>query len=226
MENKKDTSGVAIASLVIGIISLLLSCCYGGFLGVIGIILSIIGINNSNKKAVPVCGLITSIISFVITIFCLIFGFALLDEMSKEEPITTSESKPITNTDDSSNSNDSDTFTYGNSTIKYLSHEIVKDGDEDVLVVYYEFTNNEDKPYEFDLFVTGKAYQNGVELKSSWTYTNDECKNASKEIQTGNTVKVANSYPLSESRDEVTIEFRPFNVWSDKLLWSTNLKLE
>lgn len=224
MENKKDISGVAIASLVIGIISLLLSCCYGGFLGIIGFILAIIGINTSSKKAVAIWGLVTSTISIVITVISLIFGFALLGSTDNSSDTSNNSTNPITQSEDETT--DPNTFTYSKSTIKYLSHEIVKDGEDDVLVVYYEFTNGEDEPQSFDLFITGKAYQNGVEVETSWTSVNDECKNADKEIQKGTTLKVADAYTLSESRDNVTIEFRPFNIWSDSLLWSTELELK
>lgn len=49
-EKAKDQSGMGIAGMVIGIISLFLSCLFvGGFLGVVGLILSIFGIASKDK---------------------------------------------------------------------------------------------------------------------------------------------------------------------------------
>ncbi len=118
-------------------------------------------------------------------------------------------------------------FEYGDCTVKYLRHEIIEnDMGETVLVVYYDFTNNGDDSRCFDYLATGKAFQNGVELESSFWHANEESKNSGKEIQKGTNLTVADSYVLGESRDNVTIEFRPFNVWSDKLLMSLELTLE
>lgn len=118
-------------------------------------------------------------------------------------------------------------FEYGDCTVKYLSHEIMEnDVGETVLVVYYDFVNNGDKPQSFDYFVTGKAFQNGVEIERSYFHANEESKNSGKEVQKGTNITVADSYVLGDSRDNVTIEFRPFNIWSDKLLMSMELTLQ
>jgi len=118
-------------------------------------------------------------------------------------------------------------FEYGDCKVKYLRHEIVEnDVGETVLVVYYDFTNNGEDSQCFDYLVSGKAFQNGVEVESSYWHANEESKNSEKEIQKGTTLTVADSYVLGESREKVTIEFRPFNVWSDKLLMSLELSLE
>lgn len=237
MEQKKQISGLAIASLVIGILSLLLSCCYGGFLGIIGIGLGIAGICTSNKKGMAIWGLVLSVISLFITIICLIFGFAILDELENDNSNTDSSnissSNEIVNNQKDRNTDlepgntiDENTFTYGHSNIKYINHEIIQNNNEDVLVVYYEFTNNEDEPKAFGTFVTGKAFQNGIEVDQSWIYVNDECKNAGKEVQKGTTITVANSYPITDTSSNITIEFRPFNIWSDDLLWSIDIELE
>lgn len=118
-------------------------------------------------------------------------------------------------------------FEYGDCTVKYIRHEIMKnDIGETVLVVYYDFTNNGDDAQCFDYLICGKAFQGGVEVKSSLWHANEESKNSGKEIQKGTTLTVADSYVLGESRDNVTIEFRPFNMWSDKLLMSLELTLD
>lgn len=120
-----------------------------------------------------------------------------------------------------------DEFEYGDCVVKYIRHEIMEnDMGETVLVVYYDFTNNGEEPQSFDYLVSGKAFQNGVEIERSYFHANEESKNSGKEIQKGASLTVADSYVLGDSRDDVTVEFRPFNVWSDKLLMSMELTLE
>ena len=62
------TNGFHITGLVLGIIGMLTSCCYGipGILfGVIGLIFAIVG-NKKSKSGVGIAGLICSIISIVL----------------------------------------------------------------------------------------------------------------------------------------------------------------
>lgn len=118
-------------------------------------------------------------------------------------------------------------FEYGDCKIKYLSHEIKEnDVGETVLIIYYDFTNNGDEPQSFDYLVSGKVFQSGIEIEASYFHANEESKNRGKEVQKGANITVADSYVLGDSRDNVTVEFRPFNIWSDKLLMSMELELE
>ena len=71
--NKKNTSGLAIAGLVLGIIALSTSFIpivnNASFIfGIIGLILGIAGLFRSNKKVMPVVAIILCIISMVITL--------------------------------------------------------------------------------------------------------------------------------------------------------------
>lgn len=69
-------SGLGIASLVIGIVSLVFSCFGLGFLGIIGFIFSMVAITQKDKgKGTAVAGLITSIIAFLISFFVVVVGF-------------------------------------------------------------------------------------------------------------------------------------------------------
>ena len=83
-QGNQGGKGLAIASMVIGIISLLISCCYGGFLGVIALILGIISLaTRRNGKGMAIAGVITSVIAIIITVVAIAFGVSLLDELSK-----------------------------------------------------------------------------------------------------------------------------------------------
>ncbi len=87
---EKQSNGLGIASMVVGIIALLLSCCYGGFLGIIGLILGIIVVTKSDsKKGIAITGIITSGIALLISFILLIAGAgSLMDYMgqSSEAP--------------------------------------------------------------------------------------------------------------------------------------------
>ena len=70
-----NASGVQIASLVLGIISIVFGCCYGLpsiILGVIGLICAIIG-NKENKHGIGTAGLVCSIIGIIAGICWLLF---------------------------------------------------------------------------------------------------------------------------------------------------------
>ena len=87
---EKQSNGLGIASMVVGIIALLLSCCYGGLLGIIGLILGIIVVTKSDsKKGIAITGIITSGIALLISFILLIAGAgSLMDYMgqSSEAP--------------------------------------------------------------------------------------------------------------------------------------------
>lgn len=69
---------MAVASLVLGIISIVLSFfgginLFGGIIGIVGIVLGVYGKKNPEKKGMATAGLVCSIIG---TILCLIFYVA------------------------------------------------------------------------------------------------------------------------------------------------------
>lgn len=82
--------GMAIAALVIGILSMTLCCAGGTFLGIIGIILGIISLTkNYDGKGMAIAGIITSVLGVLIGIFMLfylaIFVYAFNEGMSEYE---------------------------------------------------------------------------------------------------------------------------------------------
>lgn len=70
---EKKSNGLGIASMIIGIFALLLSCCYGGFLGLIGLPLGIAGVTKPNKGT-AIAGIVTSGLALLITLGVLIMG--------------------------------------------------------------------------------------------------------------------------------------------------------
>ena len=69
--NQKGTgTGLGIASMVLGIISVLLfATCLNYILGIIAIVLGIIQIVKNEKKGMAIAGIITAVVSFLLNIF-------------------------------------------------------------------------------------------------------------------------------------------------------------
>lgn len=72
------TPGASVASLVLGILGILFSCCcgVGCLFGIIGLILAIVG-NKDHKTGVGTGGLVCSIIAIVLSILAVISTFAM-----------------------------------------------------------------------------------------------------------------------------------------------------
>lgn len=71
--NNSEKKGLAIASLVLGIVSLTICCCFGWLPGIIGAILGIVAlVKQHGGRGMAIAGLITSILGFLIGIYFLI----------------------------------------------------------------------------------------------------------------------------------------------------------
>lgn len=121
---------------------------------------------------------------------------------------------------------EANTFEYADITMKYLRSEITYNSiDKKCLFVYFEMTNNSDENQAFSYLVSCKAFQNGIELDTNYIYDSDEERNGSKDIQPGATITVAEVFELGDSADNVTLEVRPFNIWSDRLLFEKEIQI-
>lgn len=86
MEEMKKSSGMAIASMVLGIVALVFSCCLW-FISVpcaiVAVILAAVSLKgNKGGKGMAVAGLVCAIISLIPAIIVLISGAALVDMAS------------------------------------------------------------------------------------------------------------------------------------------------
>ena len=74
-DNGGKASGTQIASLVMGIISIVLCCCYGApsvIMGIIGLVCGIKG-NKENKNGIGTAGIVCSIIGLLLGLISLIY---------------------------------------------------------------------------------------------------------------------------------------------------------
>ena len=85
MNNNKH--GYAVASLVLGILSIVFCCCWyiGLILGVVGLILAIIAKKNGNQEGICKAGLVLNIIGVAISAIFLILAIVGTKAISYEE---------------------------------------------------------------------------------------------------------------------------------------------
>lgn len=81
---QNQQSGLGIAGMIIGIIALLLSCILiGGFIGIVGLILSIVGVSQKNKKTgMAVAGIVLNAVAIVIMIIMFVVAGSDSDNAS------------------------------------------------------------------------------------------------------------------------------------------------
>lgn len=122
---------------------------------------------------------------------------------------------------------DGTSFEYANMDVKFVKYEIEEDAaGTQCLVLYFDFTNNDDESHAFDYTFTVKAFQDGIELKSTYFHVNDETHNAEKEIKQGVTLKVAEQFEIKDVSGKIEIEVEPFNIWSDRTLFEYSFNLD
>lgn len=139
------------------------------------------------------------------------------------------------NSDSSNNANatkqatttqqNADTATNNDTTLKYLKHEVITDSnDREVVVVYFDFTNNSKDNEAFIYNYNVTCFQNGKELDYPLaSFDVDEYNNAARELQTGANITVARIYIL-EDKSDVDLEVTAWG--SSKKLMKLTLKVE
>ena len=118
-----------------------------------------------------------------------------------------------------------DTATNDDTTLKYLKHEVITDSnDREVVVVYFDFTNNSKDNEAFIYNYNVTCFQNGKELDYPLaSFDVDEYNNAARELQTGANITVARIYIL-EDKSDIDLEVTPWG--SNKKLMKLTLKVE
>lgn len=119
----------------------------------------------------------------------------------------------------------SDNATYNNTEFKYLKHEIINNNEKDILIVYFDFTNNSKDntraAYNYDI----NCFQNGVELDYPLLKVVEEEDNIMKEIQPNTTITIAEAFILND-RSNVDLEVEAHSSFIDKKLIKKILTLE
>ena len=119
----------------------------------------------------------------------------------------------------------SDNATYNNTEFKYLKHEIINNNEKDILIVYFDFTNNSKDntraAYNYDI----NCFQNAVELDYPLLKVVEEEDNIMKEIQPNTTITIAEAFILND-RSNVDLEVEAHSSFINKKLIKKALTLE
>ena len=213
---------------------LIFACIIVFFVGLIKLVVDLI-----KKKSLKTAGvmILISLVMFIVDIVLIISSVET--ETGKEETITTeSEQQEVevatkagkeseVKETESETEEPTTEFTYGKMTVKYLRHEITENEmGENVLIVYYEFTNNSNDNQAFIYSFADTCFQNGVQLDDSLFHANEQTRNADREIQPGATIEVASAFDLGDSRDTVTLEVEPWVSFTSNKLLTLELELE
>lgn len=213
----------------------------GLVLCIIALVFAIIGMCKKGKKrGTAIAGLACAAVGFIVFLFASIIGM-VSDDTDKQSDETTSEIVTEETTTEEITTEEITTdraeveqpeksdneFTYKDLNVVYKDSKVEKDkSGDDCLVVYFDYTNNSDENEAFVYTFNVKAFQNGVELESSWFHVNDETKNDEKEIQPGTTITVATAFVLTDSRDLTTIQVEPLISLSEEILFEKEIALK
>lgn len=224
-------SGFGVASLVLGILGILLSCVgVGIFPAILGIIFAIIGLVSKNRKhGTAIAGLICSIIGIVIFVFALLVADSILGTDNKEvakkvETVEQSETDEKTD-DNEANEEESvdNTFTVGEIAetsdlkITFLSADVYNSDNEflqpkDGNVFYrmeFEFENVSDS----DQYVSSydwECYADSYSVDQQWIGDDD----LSATLSSGKKVKGSVYFEVPADAQEITLEYET-NFWTE-----------
>lgn len=213
---------------------LIFACIIVFFVGLIKLVVDLI-----KKKSLKTAVIMTlgSLMLFIVLLFSI--GASTTNEEEKQEDtvaeseqreveVTTKAEKESEAKETESETEEPTTeFTYGKMTVKYLRHEITENEmGEDVLIVYYEFTNNSNDNQAFIYSFADACFQNGVQLDDSFFHANEQTRNADREIQPGTTIEVASAFDIGDNRDTVTLEVEPWASFTSNKLLTLELELE
>lgn len=218
---KSKKGEMAIASLVIGIIALLVAfSSFGGIsiiLGIISLILGIISLVKENK-------IVFSIIGIVLAISGILLGLFGTDTSNTATNSNVNNKSNVTNTTvTQSNAVENETRQEGEGSIgdyyvRIEECEVTKDYSGDpILLVKIAFTNNSNESKAFLYNVEAKAFQSGVEIQSpisTYGINNYDWKDKSNEIKPGVTYEFNLAFELKDKQSDVTVELTPY--------WSSN----
>lgn len=216
--NALPTSGMAVASLVLGIIGIATSFLpiinnASFFLGILGLIFGIVGIvgikhGKKKGKGLSIAGIVLSVVAIVVVLITQSLFSAALDSAAGNIAGNTSavssaqqgqqedaDSNAVASTDTASEKY-AVSIDDGALTTDYAGNQ--------ALLVTYTFTNNSDDEASFAVNVISKAFQNGVQLDTAIGAGGDPSASLNT-IKPGATITVSQAYSITDM-SPVTVE--------------------
>jgi len=110
--------------------------------------------------------------------------------------------------------------TVGKYTVKFTDAALAKDYDgKDVIIVSYDFTNNDEETTSAMVSLVVKAFQDGVELERAYFLDGADgydADNIMKDLKTGATLNCQEAYILSSMSSPVEVEAKASFSFSDE----------
>lgn len=115
-------------------------------------------------------------------------------------------------------------FDTDNHGVKYVSSEIKFENSQPVLIVNYEFANNDDYSASWSWDISHTIYQNGEECANVLFYEDENTKEQKDKAEKGEIIPVTEAYYLNNATDDITIEMTEY--LKDEVFFSTTVNLE
>lgn len=227
MEHKQH-SGLAIAGLVLGIISIVLICvAIGGITGIVGLILSLVAVNQKGKKTgMAIAGIVLNAIA--VAIFILMF-FVFNDEETNSNTISSIEyeqqeqiieNKKITATVGEYIQNDTwkvsllEAKEYNSIKGEYFIDSPESEGNK-YLVLFFEIENVSGKDEHFNIFYM-ESYLDGYVIEDEYLVNNPEnYSSLGGDVAPGKKAKGYIAYEVSPDWQELEFSYKEYGD-SDK----------
>ena len=207
----------AIASIILGIVAIIISYSevrgISIIFGIMSLILGVVSLVKENKVAMGVIGIVLAMIGILLGIFGTDTGNTDLNNnvnsKSDTNNATIIQSNAISN-----KARQEGEGSIGNYYVKIEDYELTKDYSGDpILLVKIAFSNNSNETKAFQYNIEAKAFQNGVEIQSpisTYGIKNYDWRDKSNEIKPGVTYEFNLAFKLKNEQSDVTIELTPY----------------
>lgn len=227
---KLPRSGMAVASLVLGIVGIVTSVLpiinnLSFVMAVLGLVFGIIGIvgvtrGKKSGKGLAIAGVVLSVITVILVLVMQATFSAALDQALEESGYDAGAAQAGQQAA-GDEAQEPQQASQAEAAAKYAVSidgcEVGADYEgKPAAIVTFTFTNNSDKDANFMMAVADKAFQNGVQLERA-IITDIDNESSMKDIKPGSSVSVQEAYVLDDESD-MTVEVTELISFDDTIL--------
>lgn len=227
---KLPRSGMAVASLVLGIVGIVTSVLpiinnLSFVMAVLGLVFGIIGIvgvtrGKKSGKGLAIAGVVLSVITVILVLVMQAAFSAALDQALEESGYDAGAAQAGQQAA-GDEAQEPQQASQAEAAAKYAVSidgcEVGADYEgKPAAIVTFTFTNNSDKDANFMMAVADKVFQNGVQLERAIVSDIDN-ESSMKDIKPGSSVSVQEAYVLDDESD-MTVEVTELISFDDTIL--------
>lgn len=227
---KLPRSGMAVASLVLGIVGIVTSVLpiinnLSFVMAVLGLVFGIIGIvgvtrGKKSGKGLAIAGVVLSVITVILVLVMQAAFSAALDQALEESGYDAGAAQAgqqATGDEAQEPQQASQAEAAAKYAVSIDGCEVGADYEgKPAAIVTFTFTNNSDEDANFMMAVADKAFQNGVQLERA-IITDIDNESSMKDIKPGSSVSVQEAYVLDDESD-MTVEVTELISFDDTIL--------